>query len=64
MTTGELTNDGETDLSINIGLGSVIQPLINVVYIMDISGSTAGSFGGGLTILDAQVGVRESYNRD
>ncbi|MEQ9693364.1 Ig-like domain-containing protein [Shimia sp. SDUM112013] len=51
LTSGAFTNDGTADVSIEINFGAVIQPRINVVYIVDVSGST-GQIVSGATVGD------------
>ena len=38
--TGEFSNDGTTGISGSISLSSVTQPIVNVLFVMDVSGST------------------------
>ncbi|QZH76054.1 MAG: cadherin-like domain-containing protein [Erythrobacter sp.] len=40
------TNDGDASITIEVGLGLVAQPIINIFYVIDISGSTQGTFAG------------------
>ena len=60
------TTAATTNLDLTIGLGAVLQPQMNIVYLVDISGSTSGTFEGALvgdlngdgrsnTILDAEI---------
>ncbi|TRD22382.1 Ig-like domain-containing protein [Palleronia caenipelagi] len=60
------TEDGTTDGQVQISFGAVIQPTLNVIYVVDTSGSTFNTFAGtpvgdlngdGManTILDAEI---------
>ncbi len=50
------TNDGTADLRLSIAFGDTVQSKYNVIYVIDVSGSTGvdGSFGD-TTVLDAQI---------
>ena len=50
------TNDGTADLHLSIALGDTTQSKYNLIYVIDVSGSTGveGSFGDD-TVLDAQI---------
>ncbi|MEM7213785.1 MAG: Ig-like domain-containing protein, partial [Pseudomonadota bacterium] len=43
LTTDSTTSDGTVDAEIDINFGAVLQPEINVVYVVDTSGSTIAS---------------------
>ncbi len=48
LTAGAFTNDGTTDAEILVSFGAVVQPEVNVYFVIDVSGSTF-SFAGGAT---------------
>ena len=59
------TNDGTADLHISVALGDLAQTKYNVIYVIDVSGSTgvAGSFGD-TTILDAQIAALQDLTAE
>ncbi len=59
------TNDGTADLRLSIAFGDTVQSKYNIIYVIDVSGSTGvdGSFGD-TTVLDAQVAALQDLTAE
>ena len=59
------TNDGTVDLRLSVALGDLAQSKYNILYVVDVSGSTGvdGSFGS-TTVLDAQIAALQDLTAE
>ncbi|MEM7058901.1 MAG: Ig-like domain-containing protein, partial [Pseudomonadota bacterium] len=67
FTTGEFTNDGTTAVDATVTLSDpAASPVLNVVFVIDVSGSTGDPFvaGSGQTILQAEVEALQNLSDD
>ncbi len=62
----DITKDGTADFRFSVSLGDLETELYNVVYIIDVSGSTGAidSFGPGTTVLEAEVAALQNLTAD
>jgi len=60
----ETTDDGSADLSLTVNWGDTASEQYNVVYVIDVSGSTDAATIDGKTILEAQVDALKSLTED